>query len=607
MSRHGEARGSLLDLAQQIWELLEPPHRSECLYVVSISIVAACFTVIGVAGIAPFFAVLADPSIVDRSATLAWMMRSLGIQTSQGILVSLGMAFVALLSLANLANFLSILAIGRFSQGVGAWMHSLLFDEYLHRELGFHGGSHGAELAVRIVHEVNRTVGGVIQGTLMLCAGAATTVLMTAAVVVVDPLVAAAAAAALIVSYALFYSPVRRRLDRNGTITTEHWRMRARVIAESFAAIKDVMLHRAEATMTSQVARHSAEIAAAQASSPAVASAPKYVLECITAAGLVAAALWIYRRAGAGQWVTQLAFLGFAAYRLLPALQQVFTALARIHAERAAFEGIADDLHLARRRHRPKPPAARDAEWCGRPRRAIRLVGVSYRYSAERSGGVSDVSLEIPAGTLSGLVGPNGSGKSTLAELILGLREPDAGRVEIDGIALDDGNRYAWLDTVAYVPQQIALLDDTIARNIAFGVAPHELDLARVRDAAARAQLWPVIEALPDGIETIIGESGARLSGGHRQRLGLARALYRRASLLVVDEATNALDGLTENEIIALLRALRGTCTVIVIAHRLSSLAACDALFELDSGRLVGRKTLADFAPASKPRGLAHR
>ncbi len=166
-----------------------------------------------------------------------------------------------------------------------------------------------------------------------------------------------------------------------------------------------------------------------------------------------------------------LAFLAFAAYRLLPAGQQVFAALARIRAERAGFDGIVEDLRCARRRTTTQPSADLAAEWVGRPRQAIRLVDVSYRHSAQRAGGVSGVSLEIAAGTLVGFVGPNGAGKSTLAELVLGLLTPDTGRIEVDGVTLDAGNRDAWLDTVAYVPQQIALLDATIAQNIAFGVA----------------------------------------------------------------------------------------------------------------------------------------
>jgi len=602
----GQTPGSLLELARQVWSVLDAAQKRECVAVLLISVTAACLTLGGVAGIAPFFSVLADPTAIDRNAALAWLKLALGLETAYGVLVWLGVGFVVLLSLANFTNLLAILSIGRFSQNVGARMHSLLFAEYLHRDIGFHANSNSAVLANRVVHDVNRTVGGVVQGGLTLCASAVAIVTITGAVVVVDPVFAFAAAASLSASYAFIYALVRRRLIRNGTITTRHWQSRAQVVAESFAAIKDVIVHRAQGAMSAQVERHCAAIAAAQASTPAIAASPKYALECVTAAGLVAAALWIYGSAGADRWFTHLAFLGFAAYRLLPAVQQLFAALARIHAERPAFDGIVEDLRAARRRTPNEPSARASAVWRGRPRHSVRLVDVSYSYSTQRSGGVSGVSLEIPAGTFIGFVGANGAGKTTLAELVLGLLEPDGGRIEIDGVALDAGNRSAWLETVAYVAQHIALVDGTLAQNIAFGATPDEVDHERVLEAVRGAQLVPFIAALPDGVATAIGENGARLSGGQRQRVGIARALYRRASLLVVDEGTNALDALTEAEIMTLLGTLRGACTIVVIGHRPSALAGCDLLFELTAGRLVGRTTVADLA-AAQLRGAARR
>jgi ABC-type multidrug transport system fused ATPase/permease subunit len=600
-----EGPSSLQQLLRQIFGLLSAAQKRECAAVLLVSISAACLTLGGVAGIAPFFAVLADPTLVERSAKLDWLKQALAIETSHGLLVFLGAAFVGMLLLANVANLFALFSIGRFSQGVGARLHTLLFDEYLRRDLSFHARSNSAVLATRVVHDVNRSISGLIQSGLSLCAGAVTIVLVAAAVIIVDPVVAVVALAALTASYALIHALVRRRLIRNGTAVTHHWKSRAQVVAESFAAIKDVIVHRVQPQLMARVARHSAEIAAAQASTPPIAAAPKYVLECVVGLGLVAVALWVDGRAGAGEWPMHLAFLAFAAYRLLPAIQQVFAAVAHIQAERAGFDAIADDLRLARRRIATEPSESLRAEWRGRPRHAIRVVDVSYRYTTERTAAIDGVSLEIPAGTRAAFVGPNGAGKSTLAELILGLLTPAAGRIEIDGVALDDDNRAAWLDTVAYVPQRVALLDATLAENIAFGAAPHDVDLERVREAARGARLDSVIEALPEGLATVIGENASRLSGGQRQRVALARALYRRASLLIVDEGTNALDTLTEAAIVTVLGALPAKCTVIVIGHRPSALVGCDLVFELDGGRFVARKAVTTMG--QQPRELALR
>jgi HlyD family secretion protein len=277
----------------------------------------------------------------------------------------------------------------------------------------------------------------------------------------------------------------------------------------------------------------------------------------------------------------------------LPPIQQVFAAVARIRTDAPAFERIADDLLAARERKAPKARADAAGEWASRPRREIRLAGVSYRHTPERESGVSDISLRIPAGTLVGLAGPNGSGKTTLADLLLGVLVPQAGRIDVDGVPLDEQNRDLWLDAVAHVPQQIVLLDATVAENVAFGIPPAAIDHARVKQALRDARLEAAVEALPLGLGTPVGQHGAQLSGGQRQRLGIARALYRRASLLVLDEATSALDPSAELEIVQLLRALRGRCTIVLIAHRATSLQGCDQVFELEGGRLAGRGAMA--------------
>jgi ATP-binding cassette, subfamily B, bacterial PglK len=599
-----ERRASLLELARRVWGLFDAAQKRECVYALLASIAAACFTVAGVAGIAPFLAALADPTVVQRSATLIWLQGALGSPSFEDFLIWLGVGFVALLVLANAANLFAMLAITRFAQRISACFHTLLFAEYLRRDLRFHARSNSDVLATQVVHDVARTVDGVIQGGLTLIASLLAICFITAAVIVINPVVALGAVLVLSASYAVIYIIVRRRLVRDGVVTAQLWSTRAKVIAESFEAIKDIIIFGAHNEMARQVARQSDAIAAAHARVAVTATSPRYVLECVTAAGLVSSALWIYRSAGPGQWVTHLALLGLAAYRLLPPVQQVFAAITHIRTDSAAFERIAGDLLRARQPDSvPAHPVG--PEWMSRPLREIQLIGVSYRHAPERDSGISDVSLRVRAGTLVGFAGPNGSGKTTLADLILGVLVPDAGQVQVDGVSLDERNRAQWLAAVAHVPQNIILLDASIAQNVAFGTPAGAIDIARVRDAVRGARLEGAIESLPDGLETTVGQNGVRLSGGQRQRLGIARALYRRASLLVLDEATSALDTSTEMEIIGLLQGLRARCTIVLIAHRPSSLQGCDEVFELDGGRLVGHRTLAELTAGTQPGEIA--
>jgi HlyD family secretion protein len=541
-------RSALLpEVALRIWRLLDAAQKRECANAVALSAVAGCFTVAGVAGITPFLASLADPTVVQRNALLAWLNQLLGTPP-----------------------------------------FGVLFEEYLGRGVAFHARSNSDVLATKVVQDVNRTVGGVIQSGLLLVAGLFAIGLIAAAVVAIDATIAVGAALALGTTYFAIYVIVRRRLTHDGIMTAQLWAVRAKVIAECFESIRDVTVFRARETMTARVAEQSAAIAAGHARVAVIASSPRYVLECITAAGLVASALWIYRVAGPGQWLTHLALLGLAAYRLLPPLQQVFAAVARIRSDAPAFDRIADDLLCARRRPRPRPPAeGARREWAVRPQLEISVSGVSYRHTPERDSGVTDVSLRIRAGTLVGFAGANGSGKTTLADLLLSVIVPDEGVIQVDGVPLDERNRDLWLAAVAHVPQQILLLDATVAENVAYGVPRAEIDEARVREALDAARLEATIDALPRGLDTPIGQNGMQLSGGQRQRLGIARALYRRASLLVLDEPTSSLDVAAETEIISLLCELRGRRTIVLIAHRPTSLQVCDELFELDGGRLV--------------------
>jgi len=267
--------------------------------------------------------------------------------------------------------------------------------------------------------------------------------------------------------------------------------------------------------------------------------------------------------------------------------------IVKIRADRPALAATARDLRRARvaRHANVATVSALDPDWQRRPRREIRLEDVSFRYTTERPWAVRGVSLRIPAQWSIGIVGANGSGKTTLVDLIAGLLVPAAGRVLVDGVPLDDGNRTAWHAQMAYVPQNIFLLDASIAENIALGVESADINRDRLLEAAHLAQLDELIDALPQGLQHRVGERGIQLSGGQRQRIGIARALYREASVLLLDEATNSLDGLTERELLTTLGGLKGRYTSVLIAHRMSTVRGCDLICQLEHGEVIASGT----------------
>jgi ATP-binding cassette, subfamily B, bacterial PglK len=301
-------------------------------------------------------------------------------------------------------------------------------------------------------------------------------------------------------------------------------------------------------------------------------------------AGLVASALLVSGDRSVGAWLAQLALVGLATYRLLPAIQQLFAAVVQIRSATPVLAAIAPDLGAARRRVGGEPGI--DPGWSERPQRAIRLERISFRYAAEREPALVDVSLEIPAGAMVGIVGGNGSGKTTLIDVISGLLRPDSGRLVVDDVVVSPENIRSWQSRVAYVPQQPFLLDASIAENIALGVPPARIDQARLREVLRLTCLSDFVARLPHGIDEPVRERGVALSGGQRQRLVIARALYRGAPVLLMDEPTSSLDGTTEQEVMSMLSGLRGQSTLIMVAHRAHAIRQCDVIFELDAGRL---------------------
>jgi ABC-type multidrug transport system fused ATPase/permease subunit len=582
-----------MNLAFDIWSVLTSRQRRWMLGAQILSIVMAFSTVAGIASITPFFAALGDPNLIDHAPQLHWLY-DLGFSSRRSFTVALGFAFMAVVLLANLINFFGSSVMTRLALSIGTDLQSILFGEYLSRPYIFHARTHSAVLFNNVMFEITRATNEILQNAFLLVTNTVTALFIIVSVMLLNPAVAIAMIVALAGGYALIYFAVRNRLLRAGEIQSRLLIEQTKIVNESLAAIKEILVLRIQNIFRGRFERSSRAFAGAAAHTQLVSQSPRRVMECVAVAGLVLVALLAGSgQDGGGAWLGQLTFIGFAAYRLLPALQQAFVSVVRIRADHAGFASILPDLRLARAR--TYAGAAADCSWQERPRREIRLKEVSFRYEPHRPLAVGGVTMCIPARAAVGFVGANGSGKTTLVDLIAGLLVPGFGQIEIDGIAVDGANRAAWQSRIAYVPQNICLLDTSIAQNIALGVSAAAIDRKQLAMAAQLAQLDEFVGTLPDGYDHPVGERGIMLSGGQRQRIGIARALYTNASVLILDEATNALDGLTEQELVATILRLRGRYTIILIAHRLSSVRACDVIFEIDRGKIVGSGTYVEL------------
>jgi HlyD family secretion protein len=579
-----------------LWGLLDARQRRRFLWLQIIAVLMACSTVVGIAALAPFLMVLADPTLIERNAAMHWLFTALGFASHPGFLLALGGGFVLVVLLGSVTGLLGTNALTRFALEVGDGLHAALLDEYLHRGLEFHLQVGPARLFNRVVYVTNRVVTGMLEGAMLLIASATQVAFIVGTICFVNPLLAALAALWIGATYLLSYVLARRRLHRNGLVEAGLVEARARCATESLAAIREVQVAGAERHFRDRFEADCRGISRIVANNHAIAHLPRYVLEWVTVAGLVAAALAVSRGRDVSGWLAELAFLGFAAYRLLPAIQALFTAVVRIRSNIGMFEEVHADLRQAlsnaRRPRRAEPCHALEA-----PRTGLRLDGVSFRYAG--GAGLEPITAAIPRGCLVGIVGPNGSGKSTLLGIVLGLLRPTQGRLLAGDVEIDARNLRAWQRHLAYVPQSPTLLDATLAENIAFGVAGGQIDGARLAAAVSMARLGPLVAALPSGMEQRLGANGQLLSGGQRQRVAIARALYRDSPFIVMDEATSALDGLSECEILEVLRQLRGERTILCVAHRPAMIRACDHLLLLEDGALVASGDFASLADSS--------
>ncbi|MBC7286092.1 ABC transporter ATP-binding protein, partial [Hoeflea sp.] len=579
---------------KKAWALLDARERRNAWIVLGIIIISALASAVMVGSIMPFLAVLADPGRIGATPALAWAYETLGFSTDYGFLIALGVGSFAVILLSSLIQIARTWAVARFANmRIHSISHRLL-ESYLGQPYSFFLNRHSGEMGPRVLAESEQIVQQFLLPAAELMAASLTTLAIVAVLLWVNPGVAIVAFAVMGGLYALIYTATRRALKRLGAIRVETNRQRFRLANEALTGIKDIKLLGRETAYLTRYAVPSTRMARAQAQVAVLSQVPQFALQAVALGGVLLLSLVLIDPAGIssgaalGGLLPVLGVFAFAGQRLMPELSKLYRSLAQIQAGTAAVDAVHEDLVLkryARNLPRKTPPALG-------LKQALRLENISYSYPNSDQAGIRDVSLHIAAGEKIGIVGSTGAGKTTLADLVLGLLEPSNGRLIADQTPITADNARAWMLSVGYVPQDIFLTDAPISENIALGVPPDVIDHERVRQAARIARIDSFIMTdLADGYATHVGERGVRLSGGQRQRIGIARALYHDADLIVFDEATSALDNLTEREVMTAIDALPGDKTVLMIAHRLSTVKRCDRIVVLDQGRLVGCDT----------------
>ena len=412
-----------------------------------------------------------------------------------------------------------------------------------------------------------------------------------------DPFTALVGAAAFSLVYLLVSAATRHRFARNSAIIGSAYDERIKIVQESLDGIRDVIIDGTQPIYLDAFRRVDRRFSRAHVHTAFMAAAPRFIIEALGMVLIAMLALIISQRQGnLAEALPILGALALGAQRLLPLLQQIYNGWsvasghASLLAQVLALVRLSDSEEAVRRV--PGPPLPLQDR--------ITVEQLSFAYPSQRGMALENVSLVISRGSRIALVGKTGSGKTTLADLLMGLLDPTKGRITVDGVPLTRDNRHHWQKSIAHVPQTIFIADTSIAGNIALGVHPDAMDIARVIEAAKSAQLHDFVQSLPESYHTHVGERGVRLSGGQRQRLGIARAIYKEAPVLVLDEATSALDDTTEAAVMRSLDELGESRTIIMIAHRYSTIAHCGTVARLDNGRLVELGSVEEVAGARR-------
>jgi len=590
-----------MSITHRIWALLTPREHRRLLPVFIIMLVSALLEVAGIASVMPFLALVSSPETIQETEILGWLYQTLGFQSANRFLVFTGCVVLLILVFSNGIAALANWAVLRFT-----WMRSnalsrRLFATYLARPYSYFLTRNTSTLTRNMLGEANHVVGSVIMPVVRIVARGLLVVLIMALLVAVDPVVAFLIFLILGGAYGLIYWFLRRKLAAIGRERLDSNRERYRSCAEAFGNLKIVKLFSIEDHFVRCYGRHSFRFADSTARVAVIRMVPRYVLETVAFGGILIAVLCLLL---AGRELTEmLPLLGVYAlggYRLLPALQSIFTSVASVRSGLASLEALEADLKTATDSPCDETSTRSATDAIPPLCRGVELRNVSYRYPATEEAAVREISLMIPAGASVALAGRTGSGKTTIVDLILGLLLPSAGEILVDGILLTEENVCSWRSCLGYVPQEIYLSDDTVARNIAFGSPDKAIDMEAVRQAAQIASIHDfIVSKLPAGYETPVGERGMRLSGGERQRIGIARALYRNPDVLVLDEATSALDSATEEAVYRALQEVSQSRTLIVIAHRLTTVQDCDVIYVLDGGGIVATGTYEELLASS--------
>jgi ABC-type multidrug transport system fused ATPase/permease subunit len=585
---------------KKILYLLSAREQKKAILLFIMMILMALLDLIGIASVLPFMTVLTNPEIIETNNlyNLAYNLSGIfGIDSNQEFIFALGILVFILLIVSLAFKTLTIYVQLRFALMREYSIGKRLIEGYLHQSYSWFLNRHSADLSKTILSEVSIVIAQGVKPMMNLMSQSVVIIFLILLLIFVDPKITLIVGLTISGAYGAIYLFTHSFLKKIGKERLKANEERFKVVSEAFGASKEVKIGGLEQIYVNRFSVPAKTFARVEGNAQVISQLPRFALEAIIFGGMMLIVLYLMRQSVIFiDILPKITFFAFAGYRLMPALQQVYRAGVQLRFIEPALDTLKNDLEslnsITTNREEIRDFITLNKE--------IKLNHINYNYPNASRTALDDINLKIPVLSTVGLVGTTGSGKTTTVDIILGLLEPHKGTLEVDGQVIGKKNRRAWQNTIGYVPQQIFLSDDTITANIAFGVDAKKINKKEVESAAKIANLHEfVINELPQKYETNVGERGVRLSGGQRQRIGIARALYNNPKVLILDEATSALDNLTEQAVMEAVNNIGKKITIIIIAHRLSTVKKCDIIFLLEKGKLRAQGTFEKLIQAS--------
>lgn len=587
---------TLADSLVRLFAHLSRRRRWQLVGLFFLTLVSALAEMATLGAVVPFLALLADPTVANKYTLLQTVLSWFGAEEGN-VLLSAGVIFCMITISAALIRMLMMWSSMRFSYGLGADIGAEVYLRTLYQPYSWHVSQNSSEVLTGI-DKVNVVVSGVLTPIMQGIVAMVMVVGILVMLVAIDWQTALIAGVGFTVMYGITTLALDSKVKKNSEIISENMSRRVQAVQEGLGGIRDVLLDGTQSVYHRRFSGFDYAMRCAQASNSVIGVSPRYLIEAAGMVLIIALAYWLSpRQGGLTGAIPVLGALAIGAQKLMPQMQLVYASWSSINGSRNQLQDVLGFLNTPLvsetsksnyeiNHEKQSDNESQEVFTLNNVKPLIALRDVSFRYRAEMSEVIGNLNLEIQQGSRIGFIGKTGSGKSTLIDLIMALLKPTSGYMEIDGIALNEKNLRAWQMRIAHVPQSIYLSDATIAENIAFGVPLDQIDLSRVKAASKKAQLSDFIENQSNKYQTYVGERGVRLSGGQRQRIGLARALYKKADVIIFDEATSALDNETEQAIMRAIESLSQNITILIIAHRLSTLKNCTQIIELGDGEI---------------------